>query len=117
MISSDDIKSLVENFGIYLEYVNGSSDDFLATFTQTGSVNELNADNEQESAKVENVDIKYESKFKTVAENVEKISSEAETQKKKIEESDQNGNFEIGEENSEKLNGLNNNGNKVSVIK
>ena len=48
---------------------------------------------------------------------METISSEAETQKRKTEETDQNGNFEIEQENSEKLNGLNNNGNEVSVIK
>lgn len=47
---------------------------------------------------------------------MENISSaDAETEKKKTVEFDQNRNLEIGQENSEKLDGMNNNGNGISV--
>ena len=137
---SDDIKSLVENTGTHLEDENGDSADVLAINTQAGSVNEVNLekqehttsklegitnhdvqkfkncesydDKEQVCTNVEDIDIEHESKLKIAVENVKNISSaNAEIEKKKTVEFDQNRNFE----NSEKLDGLNNNGNKVSV--
>ena len=141
---SDDIKSLVENTGTHLEDRNGDNDDVLAINTQAGSVNEVNLekqehttsklegitnhdvqkyencescdDKEQVHTNVKEVDIEHESRIKAAVENVENISSaDAETEKKKTVEFDQNRNLEIGQENSEKLDGMNNNGNGISV--
>ena len=139
---SDDIKSLVDNAGTHLEDRNGDSDDVLAINTQAGTVNEVSlekqehttsnlegitnhdvqkyencesyANKEQLCTTVEEVDIEHESKLKIVVEDAENISStDAEKEKKKTVEFDQNRNFEIEGENSEKLNGLANNGNEV----
>ena len=140
---SDDIKSLVENTGTHLEDRNSDSDDVLVINTQAGSVNEVNlekqehttsklegitnysvqkyencescAGKEQLCTNVEDVDFEHESKLK-IAENVETVSStDAGIEIKKTVEFDQNRNFQIEQENSEKLNGLTNNGNGVSV--
>ena len=141
---SDDINTLVENTSIHFEDRHDDSDDVVAT--QTGSVNEVDlekqehttstvegitnqgvqkyencescADKEQLLTNIETVDIEHESRLKIVVENVENISStDAEIEKKKTTEFDQNRNFQIDEENSEKLTiGLTNNGNEVSVI-
>lgn len=142
--NSDDIKSLVENTDIHLEDINNGSDDVLATVTEAGKVNEVNLekqerttsklegitnhnvqkyencesydDKEQVCNNIEDVDIEHESKLKIAVENMGNISSlDAETEKKKTVEFDQNRNFDIEQENSEKLDGLNNNGNQVSV--
>ena len=141
---SDDIKSLVENTGTHIEDRNDSSENVLAINTQAGSINEVNLekqehttsklegitnhdvqkyencescdDKEQVHTNVKEVDIEHESRIKAAVENVENISSaDAETEKKKTVEFDQNRNLEIGQENSEKLDGMNNNGNGISV--
>ena len=142
--NSDDIKSLVENTDTHLEDINNDSDDVQAIVTEAGKVNEVNlekqehttsklegitnhnvqkyencesyGDKEQVCNNIEDVDIEHESKLKIAVENMENISSlDAETEKKKTVEFDQNRNFDIEQENSEKLDGLNNNGNEVSV--